>query len=82
MHAAFLSLAGSALGVFAIRQGAVTGVETVVVLSSGLFGFGYVVTLFVFRKVEVQTLAIVSTTYYALYLCAGMIVTLGGWGPR
>jgi diguanylate cyclase (GGDEF)-like protein/PAS domain S-box-containing protein len=80
MHAAFLSLAGSALGVFAIRQGAVTGVETVVVLSSGLFGFGYVVTLFVFRKVEVQTLAIVSTTYYALYLCAGMIVTLGGWG--
>jgi diguanylate cyclase (GGDEF)-like protein/PAS domain S-box-containing protein len=80
LSAALLALAGSALGVFAIRQGAVTGVETVVVLSSSLFGSGLLLTLFVFRKVKVQTLAIVSTTYYALYLSAGMIVALGGGG--
>jgi PAS domain S-box-containing protein len=29
-----------------------------------------------------QALAAVSTTYYALYLCAGMIVVLGGWGSQ
>jgi len=80
MHAAFLALAGSALGVFAILQRAVTGVETAVVLSSGLFGSGLLVTLFVFRRVKVQTLATASTTYYGLYLCAGMIVALGGLG--
>ena len=51
-----------------------------VVLSSGLFGSGLLFTLFVFRKVKIQTLAIVSTTYYALYLSAGMIVALGGGG--
>jgi len=80
MYAASLALAGSALGVFAIWQRAVTGVETVVVLSSGLFGSGLLVTLFVFRRVKIQTLATASTMYYALYLCAGMIATLGGWG--
>jgi diguanylate cyclase (GGDEF)-like protein/PAS domain S-box-containing protein len=80
MHAAFLALAGSALGVFAILQRAVTGAETVVVLSSGLFGSGLLVTLFVFRRVKMQTLATASTTYYGLYLCAGMIVALGGLG--
>jgi diguanylate cyclase (GGDEF)-like protein/PAS domain S-box-containing protein len=80
MHAAFLTLAGSALGGFAILERAVTGVEMVVVLSSGLFSSGYLVTLLVFRGIKVQTLAIVSTTYYTLYLCAGMMVTLGGWG--
>jgi hypothetical protein len=70
MHGALLALAGSALGVFAILHQAVTGIETVVVLSSGLFGSGLLVILFVFRRVKVQTLATVSTTYYALYLCA------------
>ncbi len=80
LSAALLAMAGSTLGVFAILQRAVTGVEAVVVLSSGLFGFGLLVTLFAFRSVKIQTLAVVSTTYYSLYLCAGMVVTLGGWG--
>lgn len=82
LPAALLALAGSALGVFAILKGAVTGVETVVVLTSGLFGSGLLITLFVFRRAKVQTLATVSTTYYALYLCVGMIVALGGSGKH
>jgi len=77
-----LAMCGSALGVAAILQRAVTGIETLVVLSSGLFGSGLLVTVFVFRRVKVQTLAPVSTMYYALYLCAGMTVTLGGWGNQ
>ena len=82
LHAALLALAGSALGVFAILHRVVTGVETVVVLSSGLFSSGLLVTFIVFPRVKLQTLATVSTTYYALYLSAGMIVALGGWGNR
>jgi len=80
MYGASLALAASVLGVFGILQGAVAGVEAVVLLSSGLFGSGLLVTLLVFRRVKVQTLATVSTTYYGLYLCACMAVTLGGWG--
>lgn len=80
LRTALLALAGSGLGIFAIMRQEVTGVEIAVVVSSGMFGIGLVFTLLVFRKVKVQTLATVSTIYYALYLCSGMIVALAGYG--
>jgi len=73
-----LALAGSALGVYAILKREVTGIEIAIVLSGGLFGSGLVFSFFVFRNIKIQTLATVSTIYYALYLCAGMIVALAG----
>jgi diguanylate cyclase (GGDEF)-like protein/PAS domain S-box-containing protein len=73
-----MALAGSALGIFAILKGDVTGAEIAIVLSGGLFGSGLVFTFFVFPSVKIQTLATASTVYYALYLCAGMIAAIAG----
>jgi diguanylate cyclase (GGDEF)-like protein/PAS domain S-box-containing protein len=78
MTTAILALAGSGLGVFAILQGMITGIEVGVVLSSGLAGTAVVVTLLAFRKVAIQTVATTSTSYYTCYLCAGMMLSFDG----
>src|ERR1035441_9310339 len=76
-----LAMAGSGLGVFAIMLQAVTGVETAIVLSSGLFGLAAFAALY-FRKATVKTLAPLSTAYYALYLCSGVMAAVLGNGKH
>jgi PAS domain-containing protein len=76
-----LAVVGSGLGVFAIMQRAVTGVETAIVLSSGVFGVAAFATLY-FCKATVKTLAALSTAYYALYLCSGSMAAVLGNGKH
>jgi len=74
-------MAGSGLGVFAIVQRVVTGVESTIVLSSGLFGLAAFAALY-FRKTTVKSLAVASTIYYALYLLSGMLAAVLGSGKH
>ncbi|MGC2210217.1 MAG: EAL domain-containing protein [Candidatus Korobacteraceae bacterium] len=76
-----LAMAGSGLGIFAITYRAVTGVETAMVLSSGLFGLAAFAALY-FRKATVKTLALLSTAYYALFLCSGVMAAVLGNGKH
>jgi signal transduction histidine kinase len=71
-----LALVGSGLGVLGIVKGTVAGLEALLVLSCLLFASGSLFTLFLFAKTAMQTIAIVSTAYYALYLSAGCIVSI------
>jgi diguanylate cyclase (GGDEF)-like protein len=80
LTAASLALAGSCLGVSGIVKGTVSGGEIAVVISGGLFGFGFLATPFIYRKARVQTMAVISTTFYTIYLCAGILVSLLGRG--
>ncbi len=72
--AASLALAGSILGVAASERGTVTGVEVALVYVGGVFAVGLLLTLFVFRRVPVQSAATVSTAFYTSYLCAGLLI--------
>ena len=74
-----LAVAGSGLGVFAVLERAVTGIEVAIVLSSSVFGLAAFGVLY-FHRATVKTLAALSTIYYALYLCSGVLVTLLGNG--
>jgi diguanylate cyclase (GGDEF)-like protein/PAS domain S-box-containing protein len=74
--AAVLALAGSILGISAVVRGTVRGAETFVVLSGGIFGFGLLVTPFAYRKSAAQATAAVSTSFYTLYLCSGVVISI------
>jgi diguanylate cyclase (GGDEF)-like protein/PAS domain S-box-containing protein len=78
LHAATLALAGTAVGGIAISQKVVTGIEALLILSGILFSAGILVTMLVFRKVAIQTVATASTAYYAVYLCAGVLISILG----
>jgi hypothetical protein len=69
-----LAIAGSGLGVIGIVKGTVAGMEAALVFSCLLFASGSLVTILLFAKTTTQTIAIVFTAYYAVYLCAGCII--------
>jgi hypothetical protein len=71
-----LAFVGSGLGVSAILKGNVSGAESVVVLSSGIYGLGTLVALLGFKQVPIQKVATLSTCFYTLYLCAGILTSL------
>jgi two-component system, sensor histidine kinase and response regulator len=73
---AMMAFAGSALGLVAILQGVTVGAETALILSSLLFTSGILSSLIFRPKVALQPLAIAATIYFALYLCAGAIITV------
>jgi diguanylate cyclase (GGDEF)-like protein len=77
-----LALAGASLGLVAARVGMVVGDEVVLVLCSILFSSGALGTLIVFRKVALQTVATVSTSCFAINLCAGVLIAVFGSGER
>lgn len=80
--AAFLALAGSGLGVFAILHHMATGIEAELIGSGFLFSIGILLTSFFLRRVPVQLLATASTVYYTLYLCACVITSVCGAGDH
>jgi diguanylate cyclase (GGDEF)-like protein/PAS domain S-box-containing protein len=75
---AILAFAGSGLGIVGVAQGAVTGLEIPLVISCVLFAAGVIVTLLLLHDVALQKVATVSTSYFALYLCAGTLIALYG----
>jgi signal transduction histidine kinase len=75
---AILAVAGSLLGFVGILKGNVTGPEVVTVVSALLFSCGMLAALLIFRNIPIQTVATVSTTYFALYLCAGLLIAASG----
>jgi two-component system, sensor histidine kinase and response regulator len=77
---ASFTVAGSGLGVIGILQGTVAGLEAALIASCLLFSLAVVVTLLVFRTFPLQTVATVSTVYFAFYLCACSIAAVTGTG--
>jgi diguanylate cyclase (GGDEF)-like protein len=77
-----LALVGASVGAIGARRGLVVGNEVILVLCSMVFSFGSLVTLLVFRKVTLQTVATVSTSCFAINLCAGMLITVYGKGEH
>jgi diguanylate cyclase (GGDEF)-like protein/PAS domain S-box-containing protein len=77
---AILAATGSALGVFGIRQGVVVGMERPLIFSCLLFSLASLVTLLFLRRIPLQTIATVSTIYFAVYLCTGSIIAVIGHG--
>jgi len=73
-----IALAGSLLGLMGILKGSVTGAEVVTVVSGLLFSSGMLATLLVYRNIAIQTVATVSTAYFALYLSAGSLISVSG----
>jgi diguanylate cyclase (GGDEF)-like protein len=71
-----LALGGSSLGIIGALLGTVAGAETVLVVCSALFSATALITLFVFRKVTLQTVATVSTMFFLFNLSAGMILAI------
>ena len=75
-----LAFAGAALGLVGARVGMVVGVEIALVVCSLGFSGGALVTLFLFRKVPLQTVATVATSFFAANLCTGMLIAVYGGG--
>ncbi len=75
-----LTSAGSGLGVIGFFQGQVAGIEAGVICSALLFSFGMLATLLMARRVAVQTVATVSTSFFAIYLCTCSILAIMGTG--
>jgi len=75
-----LALAGSLLGTVAAFEGAGVGTELAIVLSCVVFSSSLLFALLAFRNASAQTIAIVSTVYYALYLCAGAVEAIASSG--
>ena len=75
---AAMSLAGSLLGVVAIIQKSVVGAEIPLVLSCLVFTSGVLLAQLAPRRFPLQAVATASTTFYGLYLSAGMILAILG----
>ncbi len=73
---AILALTGSAVGMFGILHGVISGVQIVLVVSGGVFGSGVVAVQVFGHKVAVQTVATASTVFYSSYLCSGMVIAI------
>jgi diguanylate cyclase (GGDEF)-like protein/PAS domain S-box-containing protein len=80
LTASVLALAGSGLGLFSIAQGNVKGAESVLVLAGGAFALVTLVTLLVHRRFPVQKVAALSTAFYTIYLCGGILISLSNTG--
>jgi signal transduction histidine kinase len=70
----FLALAGSLLGIIGMVKGTVAGLEIVTDLSGLVFSAGVVVVLLAYPRVTTQTVATLSTAYFAFHLCACSIL--------
>ena len=77
---AILAIAGAGLGLAGVLRGEVAGIEAGFICSALLFSSGILVALLVARRVALQTVATVSTTYFAVYLCACSTVAIIGAG--
>jgi diguanylate cyclase (GGDEF)-like protein/PAS domain S-box-containing protein len=73
---ATIALCGSGLGVFACLRGLISGEQTILILSGGVFGLGVLLSQFFHRWITAQTVATASTIFYATYLCAGMVFAI------
>jgi signal transduction histidine kinase len=78
LFASILADAGAALGLIAIAQGTVAGYEAVLIVSCLLFTSGIVCTLLFFPCIALQTVATVSTMYFAFYLCTCSALAVRG----
>jgi diguanylate cyclase (GGDEF)-like protein/PAS domain S-box-containing protein len=74
--AAVLAVLGSAVGIVAMLHGPMLPAERVLVCGGGLFGTVMLIALTSFRRVSTQAIALVSTTFYGLYLSAGLLMAL------
>jgi diguanylate cyclase (GGDEF)-like protein len=79
--ASTLALAGAGVGVACIPLG-MAGTEIALVVSCVLFTSGVLVTLLCFPKVALQTVATVSTIYFALDLSLGVMIAICGYGEH
>ena len=73
---AALALCGSAMGLFGIVQGVISGKQSILIFSGGVFGFGVLLSPFFHRRVAIQAVATASTVFYAAYLCFGMFIAI------
>src|ERR1700684_1984162 len=85
-HALLITLTaawcGGALGMVGASLGTVDGPEFKLILGSLLFSSGSLATLFLFRRVALQTVATVSTVGFSINLCAGMMIAAFGSGEH
>ena len=65
-----------------VLKGTVSGMESLLICSCLLFTSGVLVTLLAFRNFALQTVATVSTIYFAIYLCACSILAISGTGKH
>jgi diguanylate cyclase (GGDEF)-like protein len=77
-----LALTGAGVGTVCIPLGMVAGIEIALVLSCVLFTSGVLVTLLCFPRVALQTVATVSTIYFAVNLTSGAMIAILGHGER
>jgi diguanylate cyclase (GGDEF)-like protein/PAS domain S-box-containing protein len=77
-----LALAGAGVGAVCIPLGMVAGIEIALVLSCVLFTAGVLVTLLCFPRVALQTVATVSTIYFAINLTSGVMIAVFGRGEH
>jgi signal transduction histidine kinase len=82
LTAAILAMAGSVLGLAGVVKGTVTHTEGLVILSCLLFESGVLVTLLYLRNVGLQAVAMVSTTYFGIYLSACSIIAISSMGQH
>jgi diguanylate cyclase (GGDEF)-like protein/PAS domain S-box-containing protein len=75
---AVLAAAGSSLGLFAIYQRMVVGLEVQLVLCSIAFSYISLIILIFFRGVPLQWVATASTIFFAAYLIAGPVLAING----
>jgi diguanylate cyclase (GGDEF)-like protein len=80
--ASTLAFIGAGVGVACIPLGMVAGMEIALVVSCVLFTSGVLVTLLCFPKVALQTVATVSTIYFALDLTSGLMIAICGYGEH
>jgi signal transduction histidine kinase/DNA-binding response OmpR family regulator len=73
---AIMAFAGAALGLVAVLKGITAGAETALILSCLFFTAGILFCLLFRPNVAIQLLATASTIYFAIYLCAGSIITV------
>jgi signal transduction histidine kinase len=78
LTAAILAVAGAGLGVIGVLQGTVGGMEAVLIVSCLLFSSGTLITLLVCGDAKLQTVATLSTLYFALYLCTCASIAVHG----
>ena len=78
----FLALSGAGVGLVGVFFGLVVGEEAVLVGCSFLFSLGTLTVLIAFRRVPLQLVATVATTFFAINLCAGTLIAICGRGEH
>jgi signal transduction histidine kinase len=80
--ASALALAGFLLGVVAMFAGNVVGAEIPLILAGVLFSAGILITLRLFPRISLQTVATSCIAYFGLHLAAGTVLATTGSGPH